>query len=121
MAMEPIEEMGWSSKTGFQESPPSSDFQTPPEAVAAKKTLGLPGTPAARDTRPPQAGPMSRYLSDESPGGSSRLADGAADAETVRRSRKTKTKRTERRTTPYMRGTSKDVGWWMQRLSCPGA
>src|SRR5215210_606843 len=121
MAMEPIEEMGWSSKTGFQESPPSSDFQTPPEAVAAKKTLGLPGTPAARDTRPPQAGPMSRYLRDESPGGSSSPAEKTDVAERVRRSRRMKAERTERRATPCMRGTSKDVGWVDATSELPGS
>ena len=31
-AMAPIEETGWSSKTGVQVSPPSTDFQTPPAA-----------------------------------------------------------------------------------------
>ena len=34
-ASEPIEEIGWSSKIGFQVMPPSVDFQTPPAAVAA--------------------------------------------------------------------------------------
>jgi hypothetical protein len=33
--MEPMEETGCSSRTGFQRIPPSPDFQTPPEAVAA--------------------------------------------------------------------------------------
>ena len=28
-------EVGWSSKIGFQVRPPSVDFQTPPDAVAA--------------------------------------------------------------------------------------
>ena len=31
--MEPMDEVGWSSKIGFQWMPPSVDFQTPPEAV----------------------------------------------------------------------------------------
>ena len=34
-AIEPIDEIGWSSKIGFQVAPPSLDFQTPPDAVAA--------------------------------------------------------------------------------------
>ena len=34
-AIEPIELTGCSSKTGFQRIPPSTDFHTPPEAVAA--------------------------------------------------------------------------------------
>jgi hypothetical protein len=34
-AIEPIEETGCSSKIGLQRSPPSIDFQTPPEAEAA--------------------------------------------------------------------------------------
>jgi hypothetical protein len=34
-AIEPIELTGCSSKTGFQRIPPSSDFHTPPDAVAA--------------------------------------------------------------------------------------
>ncbi len=34
-AMEPIEEIGWSSKVDFQVTPPSLLFQTPPAAVAA--------------------------------------------------------------------------------------
>jgi hypothetical protein len=38
-AIEPIEAVGWSSKTGFQSWPPFVDFQTPPEAVAAKYAL----------------------------------------------------------------------------------
>ena len=33
--MEPMLEVGWSSKIGFQVKPPSVDFQTPPAAVAA--------------------------------------------------------------------------------------
>ena len=34
-AIEPTADTGWSSKIGFQVSPPSVDFQTPPDAVAA--------------------------------------------------------------------------------------
>ena len=34
-AIEPIEDTGCSSKTDFHDTPPSVDFQTPPEAVAA--------------------------------------------------------------------------------------
>jgi hypothetical protein len=33
--MAPMEESGWSSKIGRKMKPPSVDFQTPPEAVAA--------------------------------------------------------------------------------------
>ncbi len=36
MAMEPAVDVGSLSVTHFHESPPSSDRQTPPEAVAAK-------------------------------------------------------------------------------------
>ena len=32
MASAPIDATGWSSKTGFQVSPPLTDFQTPPAA-----------------------------------------------------------------------------------------
>jgi hypothetical protein len=35
-----MDEMAWSSKTGFQVWPPSADFHTPPEAVAAKYVHG---------------------------------------------------------------------------------
>src|SRR6266545_497623 len=116
-AIEPVEEIGWSSNTGFQESPPSSDLQTPPEAVAAKKTLELPGTPATRATRPPQAGPRRRYLRDDSPSGSLSSEGGAAAAAAVSERRRTEAKRTERRATPCMRGTSKGVGRrWPARL-----
>jgi hypothetical protein len=34
-ASEPMDAIGWSSKTGFQVMPLSALFQTPPEAVAA--------------------------------------------------------------------------------------
>src|SRR5688572_23711709 len=61
-AIDPIDEMGCSSKTGFHVVPPSVVFQTPPEAVAAYAVDGSPGTPATRDTRPPAAGPTRRYL-----------------------------------------------------------
>src|SRR5688500_12636254 len=60
-ATEPIEETGWSSKIGDHERPPLVDFHTPRAAVAAEKTSGSPGTPATRETRPPAAGPTSRY------------------------------------------------------------
>ncbi len=63
IASEPIDEIGWSSKTEFHVTPPSVDFHTPPDAVAAQYVVGSPGTPAARETRPPAAGPMRRYLS----------------------------------------------------------
>jgi hypothetical protein len=32
MAMAPMEETGWSSKTGVQVRPPFTDFHTPPAA-----------------------------------------------------------------------------------------
>ncbi len=35
-AIEPIEDTGCESKTGFQSRPPLTDFQTPPAAVAAQ-------------------------------------------------------------------------------------
>jgi len=35
METAPIEATGWSSKIGFQVSPPLVDFQTPPEAEPA--------------------------------------------------------------------------------------
>jgi hypothetical protein len=35
MARAPIDCAGWSSKIGFQCTPPSVDFQTPPEAAPA--------------------------------------------------------------------------------------
>src|SRR5207244_7627367 len=63
MASAPIDEAACSSKTDFQVAPASVDVQTPPDAVAAKYVDGSPGTPATRDTRPPAAGPMLRYLS----------------------------------------------------------
>src|SRR5919204_6523260 len=62
-AIDPIEETGCSSKTDFHVAPPSADFQTPPDAVAAKYVDGSPAIPATRETRPPAAGPMLRYLS----------------------------------------------------------
>jgi hypothetical protein len=34
-AIDPIEEIGWSSNTDFQVVPPSLDIHTPPDAVAA--------------------------------------------------------------------------------------
>jgi hypothetical protein len=34
-AIEPIEEIVCSSKIGFHDVPPSTDFHTPPDAVAA--------------------------------------------------------------------------------------
>jgi hypothetical protein len=34
-AMDPIDEIGWSSKIGFHVVPPSLDIHTPPDAVAA--------------------------------------------------------------------------------------
>src|SRR5262245_46540661 len=69
-AMDPIDAMGWSSKIDFQLWPASVDFQTPPEAVAALKVRWSPGTPTARETRPPAAGPRRRnfrYLSSGGP------------------------------------------------------
>src|SRR5438270_12070300 len=63
IASEPIEETGCSSNTDFHVVPASVDVQTPPDAVAAKYVDGSPATPATRDTRPPAAGPMLRYLS----------------------------------------------------------
>src|SRR5438270_10627693 len=63
IASEPIEETGCSSNTDFHVAPASVDVQTPPDAVAAKYVDGSPATPATRDTRPPAAGPMLRYLS----------------------------------------------------------
>src|SRR5437773_3964248 len=62
MASDPIDETGWSSNTGFHVAPASVDVHTPPDAVAAKYVEGSPGMPATRDTRPPAAGPMLRYL-----------------------------------------------------------
>src|ERR1035437_815810 len=73
-AIEPIEEIGCSSKIDFHVAPPSVDFQTPPDAMAAKYVDGSPGMPAARDTRPPAAGPMLRYLSALNSFGESRQA-----------------------------------------------
>src|SRR5919201_1760870 len=62
-AIDPIEETGCSSKTDFHVAPLSVDVQTPPDAVAAKYVDGSPAIPATRETRPPAAGPMLRYLS----------------------------------------------------------
>src|SRR5262245_66002782 len=73
-AIEPIEETGWSSKVDFHVAPASVDIQTPPDAVAAKYVDGSPGIPATRDTRPPAAGPMLRYLSALNSLGESRQA-----------------------------------------------
>src|SRR5438067_13808495 len=60
--MLPIELVGWSSNTDFHVSPPSDDFHTPPDAVAAKYVSGSPGTPHDRLTRPPANGPTLRYF-----------------------------------------------------------
>ena len=57
--MEPIELVGWSSKIGFQVSPPSVDFQTPPEAVG-----GVVGERIARHAARP-AHPPARERPDE--------------------------------------------------------
>src|SRR5688500_14594015 len=62
IAIDPIDEIGWSSNTDFQVAPPSVVFQTPPDAVAAYTVDGSPATPATRETRPPAAGPIRRYL-----------------------------------------------------------
>src|SRR5437764_7994182 len=62
IAIEPIDDTGWSSNTDFHVAPASVDVQTPPDAVAAKYVDGSPAMPATRDTRPPAAGPMLRYL-----------------------------------------------------------
>src|SRR5258705_12460922 len=59
-AIDPMDAVGWSSKTGFHSWPPFVDFQTPPEAVAAKYVRGSPATPATRATRPPMNGPRRR-------------------------------------------------------------
>src|SRR6266542_2574297 len=85
-----MDEMGWSSKTGFQRTPPSLDFQTPPAAVAAYQVSGSPGTPQARATRPPAAGPTwrnLRYLNSGGPplGSSSSAARAAAARPKTRR------------------------------------
>src|SRR5436305_10889615 len=69
--MQPTVETGWSSKTGLNVTPPLVDFQTPPAAVAAYQVSGSPGTPQARQTRPPAAGPMLRNFSSLNSGGPS--------------------------------------------------
>ena len=50
--MSPIEETGWSSKMGLNVTPPSSVFQTPPDAAATYTVLGSPGIPSTSVTRP---------------------------------------------------------------------
>ena len=60
-AMAPMLPTGWSSKTGRQASPPSSDFHTPPLAEPTKMTLRFESTTSTSDTRPLiPAGPMER-------------------------------------------------------------
>ena len=72
--MEPIDDTGCVSNTDVHVAPASAEVQTPPEAVAAKYVDGSPGMPATRDTRPPAAGPMFRYLSALNSFGESRQA-----------------------------------------------
>ena len=60
-AMAPMLPTGWSSKTGLQASPPSSDFHTPPLAEPTKITLRFESTTSTSETRPLiPAGPMGR-------------------------------------------------------------
>jgi len=61
ISIAPIELVGWSSKSGVNEVPWFSVFQTPPDAVPTKKTWGLASTTASSEIRPPMsAGPISR-------------------------------------------------------------
>src|SRR5262244_3199839 len=67
-AMAPIDCTGCSSKTGLKVVPPSSDFQTPPDAAPTKSVVVLPSArPAMAETRPLiVAEPMLRAPSPES-------------------------------------------------------
>src|SRR5215213_5427781 len=64
MVTAPIENEPWPSKIGVKESPPSTDFQTPPAAAPTYQVRLLEGSIATSDTRPDvSAGPMERSLS----------------------------------------------------------
>src|SRR5262249_50027998 len=86
-AMDPIDCTGCLSKTGFKVVPPSSDFQTPPDAAPTKSVVVLPsGRAAMAETRPLiVAEPMLRAPSPERPpprktGGPPGAPDGAGGA-----------------------------------------
>src|SRR5262245_33118354 len=53
----------WPSVTGFQLSPPSPVFQSPPPTAPKYPSFGRPFTPVIAMERPPRSGPMLRHRS----------------------------------------------------------
>src|ERR1700733_6648886 len=85
-ASAPIDAIGSLSKTGFQTTPASVVFQTPPSTPPKKKVVESPGPPGTATTRPPRKGPISRHFSPLNSSGGTDWAVAATEATSKRTS-----------------------------------